>query len=94
MTMAMTMTMAMMNCLYYGVMTITRVTSNTSLNQIRYGLSPLRFHLFNIAENPLCLGCHYIEHSKHFFIECICYNQARVVMTTKLDIKLMGKTLR
>ena len=30
-------------------------------------------------------GCHdYIENSKHFFIECVCYNQARVVMTTKL----------
>ena len=58
------------------------------LNQIRYGLSPLRFHLFtyNIVENPLCPGCHdYIENSKHFFTECICYNQARVVMTTKLE---------
>ena len=55
------------------------------LNQIRYGLSPLRFHLFtyNIVENPVCPGCHdCIENSN--FIECFCYNQARVVMTTKL----------
>ena len=30
------------------------------LNQIRYNLSPLRFHLFtyNIIDNPMCPGCH------------------------------------
>ena len=40
------------------------------MNQIRYGLSPLNFHLFthNITDNPFCPKCHNdIENTTHFF---------------------------
>ena len=39
--------------------------------QIRYNLSPLRFHLFtyNIIDNPMCPGCHdSVESIEHFFL--------------------------
>jgi len=50
------------------------------LNQIRYGLSPLNFHLFSysIVDNPFCPKClNEIEDPKHFFIDCVFYNDIR-----------------
>ena len=50
------------------------------LNQIRYNLNPLRFHLFtyNIIYNPMCPGCHgSVESTEHFFlIVCVIANVA------------------
>ena len=58
------------------------------LNQIRYNLSPLRFHLFtyNIMDNPMCPGCHdSVESIEHFFFDCVCYNDCRSVLWSNLQ---------
>ena len=58
------------------------------LKQIRYNLSPLRFHLFtyNIIDNPMCPGCHdSVESTEHFFFDCVCYSDCRSVMRSELQ---------
>ena len=50
------------------------------ITQMRYGLSPLRNHLFtyNITDNPMCPSClEHVESTVHFFFDCIHYNVAR-----------------
>ena len=54
------------------------------LNQIRYNLSLLRFHLFtyNIIDNPMCPGCFDSnETTEHFIFDCVyCYTDCRDVI--------------
>ena len=57
------------------------------LNRIRYGISPLRYHLFtySITENPMCPNCHdSVESTKHYFLDCDVYKEHRIQLFTKL----------
>ena len=59
------------------------------LNQIRYGLSPLKFHLFtyNIIENPICPTCfNSVEDCKHYFIDCPGYDNCRKLFISNLTM--------
>ena len=58
------------------------------LNQIRYEISPLNFHLFtyNINANPICPNCpDSIESTKHFFFECVTYKNSRTKLLNDLN---------
>ena len=64
------------------------VSSGKVLNQIRYGLSPLNFHLFsyNVVDNPFCPKCFdEIEDPKHFFIDCAFYIDIRRKLIDKIS---------
>ena len=65
------------------------------ITQMRYGLSPLKNHLFtyNITDNPMCPSClEHVESTVHFFFDCIHYNVARVQLINSI-IKIMRDLL-
>ena len=58
------------------------------MNQIRYGLSPLKMHLFtfNLNENPFCPTClENVESTEHYFFICPTYIEARNNLMNKLE---------
>ena len=59
------------------------------LNQIRYGISPLKFHLFTycISDNPMCPNCHdCTETTRHFFLECTSLTDYRIKLFGKIEV--------
>ena len=58
------------------------------LNQINYGLSPLKLHLFtyNLTDNPMCPNCFdVVESTKHFFFECASYSVPRRIFIDEIE---------